>query len=239
MSPPPGSPRPEVRGWRVEVCEGGEGCPNRAAAGDTLPGEIGRLLARRRLGEPAAGEAGAARRRRRELVVALADCPNACSRPQIADVGFIAAAEPRVTAEVCHQCLGCVHACREGAVIHPGLLPIIDPAACVRCGQCARSCVSGTIQVGRRGWRMQVGGRLGRHPRLAVELPGVLDRAGVLAALDCVLDHYLAHDRGGERLGAILGRTGVAPVAACVKERASFAGEEPVRAAAPILRGPV
>jgi dissimilatory sulfite reductase (desulfoviridin) alpha/beta subunit len=135
--------------------------------------------------------------------------------------------------------MGCVHACREGAVSHPGLLPIVDPKRCLRCGACTRVCLSGTLQVGRRGWRVQVGGRLGRHPSLARELPGLHSSAGVLAVVDCCLEHYLRHARAGERFGEVLDRTGPDELAACVAARGQAAGEEPVRKPAPILRGPV
>ena len=45
------------------------------------------------------GFVGRPLRHRDEFTVAFADCPNACSRPQIADLGLIGAAEPGTTAE--------------------------------------------------------------------------------------------------------------------------------------------
>jgi len=229
-----------LRGWVVETCKGPvEGCANRAMRDDGVAAAIEERFLAHDFGEALRAMVRGRLKRRHEFRVAVADCPNACSRPQIADVGLIGAAEPRLTPETCHQCMGCVHACREQAVAHPGLLPIVDPARCLRCGACTRVCLSGTLQVGRRGWRVQVGGRLGRHPALAVELPGLFSGAGVLAALDCCIEHYLRHGRGGERFGEVLDRTGLDALAACVRERAETAGEETVRRPAPILRGPV
>jgi len=77
----------------------------------------------------------------------------------------------------------------------PGLLPILDPARCVRCGACTRVCLSGTLQVGRRGWRVQVGGKLGRTPASGRSFPASTPREGVLAAAGCCLDLYLRHSR--------------------------------------------
>ena len=122
---------------------------------------------------------------------------------------------------------------------HPGLLPMINHERCVRCGSCCRVCLSGTLQVGRRGWRIQVGGKLGRHPRLGVELPGVHSRAGVLAAADCCIGFYLRNARAGERLGDLLQRVGDDDLVACIRERSQPAPPEPHRRPAPILRGPV
>jgi dissimilatory sulfite reductase (desulfoviridin) alpha/beta subunit len=229
-----------LKGWRIETCKGPrQGCANRAAPDDALAADIDGVFAGRDFGAGLRALVGAKLKARHELTVAIADCPNACSRPQIADLGLIGAAEPQQTGEVCHQCMGCVHACREGAIAHPGLLPILDPAKCVRCGACCRVCLSGTLQVGRRGWRILLGGRLGRHPRLGSELPGIFAREGVLAAASDVVDFYLRNARGGERFADLLERVGEGGLTAGILERAARAPLLPPRKPAPILRGPV
>jgi dissimilatory sulfite reductase (desulfoviridin) alpha/beta subunit len=229
----------ELRGWRLEVCRGAQGCPNRAASDDGLGPAIEELFPPRLFGERLAEMVGGRLKRRHEFRVAVSDCPNACSQPQIADVGLVGAAEPQITNAVCHQCMGCVAGCAEGAVSHPGLLPIIDPARCLSCGMCSRVCLSGTIQVGRRGYRILVGGNLGRHPRLAQAIRGVYGREAVLAAVGCCLDYYLEHAIAGERLGSVLERLGRGGLEARIRERALQLGIAPPRAPAPILRGPV
>jgi dissimilatory sulfite reductase (desulfoviridin) alpha/beta subunit len=230
----------EIRGWRVETCKGPkQGCANRAAPDDTLAADVDTVFRRRDFGVGLRALVGGRLKHRHEFTVAIADCPNSCSRPQIADLGLIGAAEPVQTREVCHQCMGCLHACREGAVSHPGLLPIIDPAKCVRCGACTRVCLSGTLQVGRRGWRILLGGKLGRHPRLATEIDGLYRREGALVAADICAEFYLRHARGGERFGEVLERAGDEEVAALIRDRAPLAVPEPLRRPAPILRGPV
>jgi dissimilatory sulfite reductase (desulfoviridin) alpha/beta subunit len=109
----------------------------------------------------------------------------------------------------------------------------------VRCGACARVCLSGTLQVARRGWRIQIGGRLGRHPRLGVELPGLHARAGVLAAAGACIDFFLRNATAGERFGELLERVGDGTLRACIRERTTPAPQLPPRTPAPILRGPV
>ena len=93
----------------------------------------------------------------------------------------------------------------------------------MRCGSCCRVCLSGTLQVGRRGWRILLGGKLGRHPRLGAELGGIFSREGVLAAADCCIGYYLRNARAGERLGDLLQRVGDAELTACIRERAPLA----------------
>jgi dissimilatory sulfite reductase (desulfoviridin) alpha/beta subunit len=230
----------DIKGWRVETCKGPtQGCANRAAPDDGLAADIDAVFSGRDFGVGLRALVGGRLKHRHEFTVAIADCPNACSRPQIADLGLIGAAEPVITNEICHQCMGCVHACREGAVAHPGLLPIIDPARCLRCGSCARVCLSGTIQVARRGWRVLLGGKLGRHPRLGTEVDGLLSREGVLAAAGVCAEFYLRNARGGERFGDVLGRVGEEDITALIRDRAPRAATQPLRAPAPILRGPV
>jgi len=230
----------EIKGWRVETCKGPkQGCVNRASPDDALAADIDGVFRSRDFGVGLRSLVGGTLKRRHELCVAIADCPNACSRPQIADLGLIGAAEPGFTNEACHQCMGCVHACREGAVTHPGLLPMINSGRCVRCGSCCRVCLSGTLQVVRRGWRILLGGKLGRHPRLGTELAGIYRREGVLAAADCCIGYYLRNARPGERLGDLLQRIGDEELTACIQERAPQAGQEASRKPAPILRGPV
>jgi len=230
----------EIKGWRIETCKGPkQGCPNRAAPDDALAADLDGIFHAHDFTVGLRALVGGTLRRRHEFSVAIADCPNACSRPQIADLGLIGAAEPCFTNEACHQCLGCLHACREGAVMHPGLLPIINHERCVRCGSCCRVCLSGTLQVGRRGWRILLGGKLGRHPRLGTELAGIYRREGVLAAADCCIGFYLRNARGTERFGELLERTGEKELTALIRERAPQSAAEARRRPAPILRGPV
>ena len=59
-----------------------------------------------------------------------------------------------------------------------------------------------------RGWRVLLGGKLGRHPQLGKELEGIHSTAEVLALVERCLDLYFTHNRAGERLGTILERTG-------------------------------
>ena len=230
----------ELKGWRVETCKGPkQGCPNRAAPDDALAADLDAVFDNRHFTVGLRTLVGGRIKHRHEFSVAVADCPNACSRPQIADLGFIGAAEPSFTNEDCHQCMGCVHACREGAITHPGLLPSINFDRCVRCGSCCRVCLSGTLQVGRRGWRILIGGKLGRHPRLGTELAGIYRREGVLAAADCCIGFYLRNAGPGERMGDVLQRVGDEELVESIRQQAPLAINEPQRRPAPILRGPV
>ena len=141
-----------------------------------------------------------------EFRVSLSTCPNACSRPQIVDFGIVGALRPAIGPDPCTQCGACVEACAEQAVALPGgqSAPVIDFARCLACGQCLKVCPTGTLVEGERGYRILLGGKLGRHPQLGRELAGLHSEEDLLTVLDRVLDHYRKYNEKGERLGEVL-----------------------------------
>jgi len=198
----------EVKGFQVEACFGPSGCPNRAVAYDDLAKKVEGILANRNLKDFLRSRVGGPLKLHHEFRVSISDCPNACSRPQISDIGLIGARRPQISSEECIQCGACVEACREGAIVLAGSWPVIDWPKCVSCGQCITACPTRTLQEEKRGFRIQVGGKLGRHPRLAEELPGIHSSEETLEIIDRCLDHYQKHCPHGERFGEILERTG-------------------------------
>ena len=141
-------------------------------------------------------------RRHDAFSVALAGCANACSNPHIADVGLVAVWRPETDKKLCAGSLACADkgglapcatSCPEGAVAMLGNKPAIDSKICLDCGRCIKACPALALS-GPRGWRVYLGGRLGRRPRLAAPLPDLFpaaDLPGVLAAcLKLHMDHY-------------------------------------------------
>jgi anaerobic sulfite reductase subunit C len=199
----------EVRGYQVESCFGPSGCLNRACAYGDIAERIEQEMSSRALKDFLKERVGGPLKMHHEFRVSISDCPNACSRPQIVDLGLIGACIPLVTNTPCSQCGACVEACRERAIELGEDRPVLDEAACLACGQCIRACPTGTLLEGRKGYRVLVGGKLGRHPRLAQELPHVHSVEGAMALVGRCLDHYLAHCLKGERFGEIIERTGL------------------------------
>jgi len=195
----------DVKGYRIDMCFGPNGCPHRAVAGDDLYRQLEELLqARDLLGflrERVTGDL----KFHHEFRASLADCPNACSQPQIKDVGIIGAVSVRLGDAQCTACGACVDICRE-AVFSLGDQgpPRLDMGKCVACGQCVKACPTGTLVAGRTGYRVLLGGKLGRHPRLARELPGIYSADQVLEIFGDCLDFYKAHSHHGERFAELL-----------------------------------
>lgn len=123
----------------------------------------------------------------RRLRVALAACPNACTMPQIRDLGIIATVTPRAIRPRCNGCGGCERTCREEAILVQEGRAVLHADRCVGCGQCIERCPYSMIDPGPVRLRILVGGRMGRHPKWAQELAEV-DVESVAKVVQAVLD---------------------------------------------------
>jgi dissimilatory sulfite reductase (desulfoviridin) alpha/beta subunit len=104
------------------------------------------------------------------------------------------------------MCEACVEACEEDAVfLDPEKdSPVIDHDRCLKCGKCVPVCSTGTLAEGQMGYRVQLGGKLGRHPQLARELPGVYSVDQVRQIVKDCIGFYKEHSKDGKRFAQIL-----------------------------------
>ncbi|MEE4266078.1 MAG: 4Fe-4S dicluster domain-containing protein [Desulfobacteraceae bacterium] len=196
----------EIKGYQLDTCFGPSGCPNRAVISDGLLLKIEDLLQKEDLLGFLKANVRGDLKFHHEFRITLADCPNACSQPQIKDIGIIGACAPRLTEELCTLCGGCVEACKENAITLDTAKesPQIKMDSCLCCGKCMPACPTGTIAEGSKGYRVQLGGKLGRHPRLAKELPGIYSEEQVVLIVKTCLQFYKQTSKQGERFGQIL-----------------------------------
>ena len=143
------------------------------------------------------------------LRVAVAGCPNACSEPQICDFGLIGAAIVGSGAGECTRCNRCAMVCREEAICVGEDGVEIDPARCVRCGTCAAVCPAEAMAIQDRGYKVILGGKLGRHPRLATTWIPFCSEEEAYQAFEDAIAFWMAHRQNGERLGSIIEREGM------------------------------
>ncbi len=196
----------EIRGYQVEACFGGGRCPHRTAASEDLVERIERLMADADLLNFLKARVKGDLKFHHEFRISIADCPNACSQPQIKDVGIIAAATPVISDVPCSACGACAAVCKEAAVALSanGDIDGIDAQRCVHCGACIAACPTGSLSLKEKGYRVLIGGKLGRHPRLARELPGVHDAQTVLRMLGDFISFYKTHSTHGQRFAQLL-----------------------------------
>jgi anaerobic sulfite reductase subunit C len=195
----------DIKGYQLDTCFGPSGCPNRAVVSDQLLARVETVIKAADLLSFLKSRVAGDLKFHHEFRVTLADCSNACSQPQIKDVGIIGAAIPETTTEACSQCKACVESCPEQAIAFAAESrpPEIDAGRCLNCGQCIRACPTGTIAEAWRGFRVQLGGRLSRHPRLARELPGIFSEDQVLEILQDCLKLYKERSLHGERFSQL------------------------------------
>lgn len=182
----------------ISICRAS--CPRAVSAAD-LPDKLEETLAASGW-DAFSRERHAAKGKHPRFRIAAALCANGCSQPHIADFGLIATARITVRPEKCAACGQCLVACAEDAVsLDQGLR--LDPARCLGCLACVRVCPEAALSMKVLGYRVLLGGRLGRHPRLAHEL-GFFSEQETLRILSATLALFEAHHRPRLRLGDLI-----------------------------------
>ena len=192
----------------VDVCQGEQkGCPNLLIATSDWKRAVEEWL--RAKDVPARLRAripGGKVLHHQKLRIAIAGCPNSCSRPQIADIGLVGYVRPAVVPEECLACGLCEAACPDAAITIDGGPPVFDATACQGCVRCRIACPASCINLSRPGVRVFLGGKLGRHPRLAQAVAEMIEPAEVIALLDHVVNEYVECAEPEERFSDYLFR---------------------------------
>ncbi|MCD6261694.1 MAG: hypothetical protein J7J52_01550 [Deltaproteobacteria bacterium] len=91
----------EIQGYRIETCFGQDGCPNRAAEGDHLVAQLEDIFKKENLRAFLSERVKRKLKPHNKIRIAIADSPNACSQPQIKDIGIIGTSIPETTNREC------------------------------------------------------------------------------------------------------------------------------------------
>lgn len=134
------------------------------------------------------------------LRVGVSACANGCSRPHIMDFGIIRARKPQVDETKCVSCGLCTRACPDEAICSILSAPAsIDYRRCLSCGLCEQACPGGALSAKSQGYRVLLGGRLGRRPKLARELPGIWTLDESMGILQGMLESIMSNHRPVKR----------------------------------------
>ena len=162
-----------------------------------------------------------------KLKFGVSGCRNSCLKPQENDLGIMGAVEPGLRAAGCTSCMACVAACESLALFGDGLHPLVDLERCNHCGNCIASCPSDAMVEDRKGYVLYLGGRIGRAPKLGERYGGLFaDVAGLMRALEALVELYRREGRGGERFGVMLERLDRREVEALIERMRAGPGEE-------------
>ena len=140
--------------------------------------------------------------------IAVAGCPNACTKPRENDIGFAGMAEPLIVPEKCITCKKCIRICKEGAIIFSENKITLDPDRCEACGDCITSCPKQALSLNRSGIAVYIGGKMGRHPVIGTKIAEFATEKSAIELLDRVLVFYRREGRPRERLADSLRRVG-------------------------------
>ena len=196
-----------AKAYRIKVCRGletGE-CPNLIQPETALKQLLEEVIQASGWPKCLAGTLDRAIKPLDQFSISASGCPNGCSRPQIADFGLLQAQHPDISEEKCTGCGECARTCREGAIAVDNTgIARINSQYCLFCGTCIRACPEQALFTQDQGYRIQVGGKLGRHPRLAKELPAIQTQRQMLQILDRCLLMHKKYYRPGLRFGQIV-----------------------------------
>lgn len=197
------------RFYEIKLCGAIVGCPLTLCDVEEIGKKIKEKIVEEKLEEFLSSKIKVALSHHR-FKVSIAGCPNACSEPQIKDFGIIAKSIVKVIEQGCVGCLKCVNACRENCIevkkIENKKYSVkIDYEKCVGCGDCVIACNKLAIIGENVLNRVLIGGKLGRHPHLAIEVSICNDEKTLKILENCI---KLVKENNGERVGNIVGKIG-------------------------------
>ena len=200
----PAANRPGVEMTVLEACRGElAGCPHRLIDVDEWRRALGAWLGEDRVSERLrARVAGDQVLYHHKLRLSVCGCPNGCARPQIADLALVGMVRPLFDLAQCTACGACVEACPDQALAMGEGGPTWDGQACQGCRACAAACPAGCIGTSAPAARVLMGGKLGRHPRLAQVSGQASEPAQAVAQMAQALDQYIQTAQPGERFAA-------------------------------------
>lgn len=144
--------------------------------------------------------------------IGISGCPNSCTKPLENDLGFSGMAWPIVASGRCIECGKCQATCKEGAIAIAGGTPVIDRQRCLSCGDCIRACPAGAINSRKTGFRISVGGKMGRHPRLGDVIEEFASKERAIELARRALAVYRHYGKPKERFGDTIDRVGFARI---------------------------
>jgi dissimilatory sulfite reductase (desulfoviridin) alpha/beta subunit len=194
-------------GYEVSGCFGLNACPNALTKSEKLLKDLEKILEKEKITEFLKNKVKGALKAHHRFKVGLSECPNACSQIYICDFALHGVVRPEVNVKKCSFCGSCVEVCEEEAITLTDFGPVIEEEKCVGCGACIKICPEQAITESFRGYKIYIGGKLGRHPRLATFLTYANEKE-VKEIFKKVLKFYKTHNIKGERLGAIIERLG-------------------------------
>ena len=145
--------------------------------------------------------------------LAVTGCPHNCAKATENDIGVMGGIAPDWDAPLCSDCGLCENVCPTAAIRKEGERYHLDAEKCINCSICTATCSTGSWKPKRSGYLLWIGGTMGKIPRLASRLTGLIeDRETLYALIDRSIGYYREHGRKKERFGHMIDRIGLEKV---------------------------
>ncbi len=139
--------------------------------------------------------------------IAISACPNACTSETLNEIGITGIRTPVRQPGYCTGCGTCVQYCQEEALtVREGKI-VMDDDVCVDCGTCVKSCVYGILESKPVSYRITIGGRRGRHPKVGQHLITVNSETAALQVIDLIIDWIYRYARFDTPIVQQIGRS--------------------------------
>jgi dissimilatory sulfite reductase (desulfoviridin) alpha/beta subunit len=143
-----------------------------------------------------------------KIKFAVTGCPNSCAKPQENDMGIMGILKPALYTDECTGCGTCTFMCPEKAIVIENDKAKILWEKCNLCGACVGACPSDLISEDWKGYKIFVGGKVGKHPRLGWELTEVKSPEEAVAIFRKIINWSKKNTSIGERFGDCIERIG-------------------------------
>lgn len=142
--------------------------------------------------------------------IGISACTNNCLKTEENDFGIAGVVEPVWDSSVCTYCGICESICKEDAIkVHPDSLEFFHDK-CTFCGDCIEACPTGAWREKRKGFRISVGGKMGRHPKLGTVIFRIVeDKDEVIRLIGKTVDFFREFGNPKERFSGTLERVGI------------------------------
>ncbi len=141
--------------------------------------------------------------------LSVTGCPHNCAKATENDIGVMGGILPEWDAPQCNDCGLCLNTCPAFAIQKIEDRYVLDTARCINCSICTSSCPTGSWKIAKSGYILWIGGTMGKIPRLATRLTGLIEDSRTLYDLiERVIEYYRKHGRKRERFGHMIDRVG-------------------------------
>jgi dissimilatory sulfite reductase (desulfoviridin) alpha/beta subunit len=141
--------------------------------------------------------------------LSVTGCPHNCAKATENDIGVMGGLLPGWDKSLCNDCGLCLSICPVNAIGKKDDEYVLDETKCINCSICTSSCPSGSWTATRQGYILWIGGTMGKIPRLASRLPGLIETKDRLyGIIDRAIAYYRNNGRKKERFGHMIDRIG-------------------------------